>query len=257
LTTAPPKILELVNLQARYPDGSSALRDVTLDVNAAGERVAILGGNGAGKSSLFLVLAGFLEFEGEARVMGLTLDRAHVAAIRRKVGFVFERPEDQLFLDSLAEDVAFGPRNAGLDETEVASRVARALDAVGLRGHEARHPRRLSQGEARLAALATALALEPELLVLDEPTANLDARGRRRVLAALDGFQGSILFLTHDLDAALLTTSRAIVLLEGRVVARGETAAVLGDPRARTALGLEETAPRHAERAPEIDRSTW
>lgn len=259
MTAAPGSLLHLGDVHARFPDGTAALRGVSLSIDDPRDRVAVLGGNGAGKTSLFLALAGFLPFEGSIRVLGEPLGPGSVAAIRRRIGFVFERPEDQLFLGSLGEDVAFGPRNLGLDEGDVQRRVARALEAVGLAGLSERPPDRLSQGEARLAALATALALEPRILVLDEPTANLDARGRRRVLEAIDRFEGPVLLLTHDLEGARAVSKRSIVLLEGRVVSAGPTERVLSDSRAQRALGLDPQGIGPGPRHPKTDseRGSW
>jgi energy-coupling factor transporter ATP-binding protein EcfA2 len=234
-------LLELRGIEANYPDGTAALRGLSLVSRGPSERLAVLGANGAGKSSLFLAIAGFLAFRGSASVLGHAVVPAGLAELRRKVGFVFEDPGDQLFLETLGDDVAFGPRNAGLAEPEVAARVREALAAVGLAGFEERSPRRLSSGERRLAAIATALALRPEALVLDEPTANLDARARRRVVGTLARFRGGLILLTHDHEAARELADRAIVLAEGRIVCDAPAASALADPRGRAALGLDES----------------
>lgn len=236
---SPNPLLRFENVEATHADGTAALRGVSFEL-AAGERVALLGGNGAGKSSVFLALGGFLPFRGSIRAFDRELTGQSASEMRRRIGFVFESSDDQLLLDTLEEDVAFAPRCAGIGEAEVAERTARALEAVGLRGYERRNPRRLSFGERRLAALAGAFAQRPELLVLDEPTANLDARARRRVLDALVRFRGALLLLTHDLAAAAALTERALVLSEGRLVLSGPTDSVLWDTRAHAALGLEE-----------------
>jgi cobalt/nickel transport system ATP-binding protein len=245
------EILRFDAVEAAHSDGTPALRGVSLSLHSR-ERAAVLGANGAGKSSFFLVIGGFLPYRGSARLFGQEIASADMPQLRRRAGFVFERAEDQLFLETLGDDVAFGPRNAGLAESEVARRVAASLDAVGLRGFESRNTTRLSHGEARLAAIATALAMEPEILVVDEPTANLDARARRRVVGALAQFPGTLLLLTHDLDAAARLADRAFVLAEGRLVFDGSASDVETDPRAAAALGLLDT-----DRATEIRRESW
>lgn len=245
--TATP-ILQFNSVRAAYPDGTRALRDVSFTIPSPASRVALLGGNGAGKSSVFLAAAGFLAFEGSIQILGESLpsardslQKAKLAAIRSRVGFVFENAADQLFLETLFDDIAFGPRNAGMQESDVKNRVVKALSAVGLDGFESRHPGRLSNGERRLAAVATALVGEPQLLILDEPTANLDARARRRVLKVISQFGGAVLLLTHDLAAAREITDRSVVLAEGSVVFEGETARAFADPRTRDALGMEDS----------------
>ncbi|MBI3817348.1 MAG: ABC transporter ATP-binding protein [Planctomycetes bacterium] len=233
-------ILQFENVSAAHADGTPALRGVAFEIGGRAARAAVLGGNGAGKSSLFLTIAGFLAFEGSVNIFGEPLLKSSAESLRRKIGFVFENADDQLFLESVFEDIAFGPRNAGAREPEVRERVGAALAAVGLNGYETRHPRRLSQGERRLAAIATAIVMNPRLLVLDEPTANLDARARRRVLLCLKQFDGAVLLLTHDFDAAREITDRSIVLAEGRVVFDGATERAFSEPRARAALGVED-----------------
>ncbi len=244
--------LELRDVQAERHDGTPVLRDVSFQVTR-GERVALLGANGAGKSSLFLAAGGFLPFLGRIAILGVDLTAASLPSIRARMGFLFENADDQLFLDTVGDDVAFGPRAAGLGEAEVATRVHDALEAVGLPGLEPRSPKRLSLGERRLVALATVLAMRPEVLLLDELTANLDARSRRRVLGAVDRYGGTVLLLTHDLDAAARSTDRSIVLAEGRVVADLPTRDVASDRRVRLALGLDEgerPSRHHAPSAP-------
>jgi cobalt/nickel transport system ATP-binding protein len=234
-----PGDLDIRDLTHTYPDGTRALDKVSFHV-AAGEALAVLGANGAGKSTLLLHLNGcLLPQSGEVRVGGQVLARATLPAIRRAVGLVFQDPDDQLFMPSVAEDVAFGPRNMGLSP-DAAARVAQdCLERVGMAHVSHRPPFRLSAGEKRAVSIAAALALEPEVLVLDEPSSNLDPCGRRRLMELLRGFEHTRLVATHDLELAVEVCPRALILDQGRVVAQGPTAELLNDEPRMLAHGLE------------------
>lgn len=219
--------LELNALSYSYPDGTPALKEVSFRV-AAGERVALVGANGAGKSTLLLHFNGIIA-SNTVRVAGLAVTAGNLKAVRQKVGLVFQNPDDQLFCPTVFEDVAFGPRNLGLGEDEVARRVSESLAQVGLEGFERRSAFHLSIGEKRRAALATVLALRPDVLVLDEPTAHLDPRGRRELAGLLERVGGTQLVATHDLELARRLCGRTVVLKGGRVTADGTTETLLGD----------------------------
>jgi cobalt/nickel transport system ATP-binding protein len=213
-----------------YGGGQAVLDGLDLTVQE-GERVAVLGPNGAGKTTLMLHLNGLLRGVGELEVTGLPVTGDTLPALRARVGLVFQDPDDQLFMPSVAEDVGFGPRNLGYDETEVARRTAAALAAVRMETAAARAPHQLSMGERRRVAIAGVLAMDPELLVLDEPSANLDPRARRELLEVLASLDRTLLVVTHDLPFAAELCERAVILARGRVVADGSCPAILADAR--------------------------
>jgi cobalt/nickel transport system ATP-binding protein len=225
-------------LSFRYPDGRLALDAVDLRV-PHGERVAVLGPNGAGKTTLMLHLNGLLRGEGALEVAGLEVAPRTMRDLRARVGLVFQDPDDQLFMPTVAEDVAFGPLNLGLDHDEARARVTAALAAVGMQDVAERAPHTLSLGQRRRVAIATVLAMEPSLLVLDEPSANLDPRARRELVGVLDGLEGTMLLVTHDLPLAAELCDRAVILDHGRIVADGPCPGLLHDAALLAAHGLE------------------
>ncbi|MFF5033389.1 energy-coupling factor ABC transporter ATP-binding protein [Nocardia salmonicida] len=225
--TAPA--VRVVDLAFAYPDGTGALNGVNLEI-APGERVAVLGPNGAGKSTLMLHLNGVLTAtSGEVHIGGMRLDRNSVRAIRQRVGVVFQDPDDQLFMPTVEQDVAFGPANFGVRGDALAEYVREALDGVGMTDRAGRSPAHLSLGERRRAALATVLSCRPEVLVLDEPAANLDPVARRELAGILLSLPTTMLVVTHDLPYAQRICERAVILDAGEVVADGPTADILGD----------------------------
>ena len=222
-----------------YPDGHRALAGVDLCVER-GERVAILGPNGAGKTTLVLHLNGILTAtSGTVTVGGLVVAKPNLTSIRQRVGIVFQDPDDQLFMPTVREDVAFGPHNLGLRGDELASRVDEALDAVGMRDCADRAPHHLSFGQRRRVAVATVLAMRPEVLVLDEPSSNLDPAARRELADILVSLPVTTVLVTHDLPYALQLCPRSIVLNEGRVTAEGATGEILADTALMAANRLE------------------
>ena len=217
----PGVVIELRGLTHAYPDGTAALRGVDLRIEA-GECVALLGANGAGKSTLLQHLNGLLlAAAGEVRVDGQRVEPAALVRVRQLVGYVFQQAEDQLFMPTVAEDVAFGPHNLDLPAAEVAERVQQALQAVGAAHLATRAPWRLSGGEQRLVAIAGVLAMRPGVLVLDEPSAGLDAQARQQLLQVLAAQTCTRIVATHDLALAAELCARAVVLHEGRVRADG------------------------------------
>lgn len=236
--------LQVEGLTFAYPDGTLVLHSVDLEL-AAGERVALLGPNGAGKTTLLLHLNGVLgpwagaSGAGSVIIGGDRLTRDNLTEARRRVGIVFQDPDDQLFMPTVGRDVAFGPTNLRLTSSEVERRVAWALEAVGLPGHADRTPEHLSMGERRRVALAGVLAMEPDVLVLDEPSANLDPRARREFAEVVLGLGTTILMATHDLPYALQLCPRAVILDQGRIVADGATREILSNEALLTDHRLE------------------
>jgi len=230
-------VLELRDLCYSYPDGTVALAGITLDL-ASGERVALLGANGAGKSTLLLHLNGLLRGTGTVAVDGVRLDNATVPSIRQRVGFVFQDPDDQLFCASVGEDVAFAPRQARLPESEVHIRTAEALATMGITDLAKRHPHHLSLGQKKRAAIATALAMRPSVLVLDEPSASLDPRMRRELIAYLAALPCTVVVATHDLALVRELCPRTVILEAGRVAADGATDSLLADTALLSRTGL-------------------
>jgi cobalt/nickel transport system ATP-binding protein len=234
-----PPAVRVEGVHFVYPDGRPALRGVDLTV-AAGERVAILGPNGAGKTTLVLHLNGIhLASTGTIDVAGLRVCKDNLREIRRRVGIVFQDPDDQLFMATVHQDVSFGPANLGLRGPELDRRVASALDAVGMAHAAPRAPHHLSLGERRRVAIATVLAMEPDVLVLDEPSSNLDPAARREVADILDGLALTTIVVTHDLPYARELCDRAVILDDGVVAADGPIGEILADDELLAAHRLE------------------
>ena len=221
--------VDIQNLVYTYPDGREALHSVSLLVEA-GEKVALVGPNGAGKSTLLLHLNGLLPAQsGYVRACGLDVVKKNLGRVRAAVGVVFQDPNDQLFSPTVFDDVAYGPLYQGLPEGEIRQRVAAALSAVGMIAVTDRASYHLSLGEKKRVAIATVLAMDPEILVFDEPSAGLDPRARRQLIELLQSLQPTQLIATHDLALARSLCSRTVVMNAGRIVADGETTAILDD----------------------------
>lgn len=222
-------IVEARNLKFRYPDQTPALASVSFKI-LHGESVAIVGANGAGKSTLLLHLNGYLTpTEGQVRIGDYQLTPDTVREVRRTVGMVFQDPDDQLFMSTVFDDVAFGPLNLGLTTDEINARVDQALETVGLSHLRDRPPHRLSTGQKRRAAIASVLAMSPDILVMDEPSAGLDPHARRQLIELLASFRHTKIIATHDLDLVLDLCERTIVLHEGAILADGPTARIFRD----------------------------
>ncbi|GAA1481892.1 ABC transporter ATP-binding protein [Gordonia sinesedis] len=231
--------IDVRGLRFVYPDGHLALDGVDLRVDA-GERVALLGPNGAGKTTLMLQLNGvLLPTAGAVSIGGTPVAKRTLADVRRRVGLVFQDPDDQLFMPTLIEDVAFGPANFGVTGDALARRVDEALATVSMTEHARRSPHHLSGGQRRRGALASVLACRPDILVLDEPSANLDPVARRELADTVLGLDTTMLVVTHDLPYAAQLCDRAVIIDDGRVVADAPIDTILGDPELLAAHRLE------------------
>lgn len=222
------KVIEIKNLSFTYPDGHRGLSSVDLVVGT-GENVAVIGPNGAGKSTLLLHLNGILRGNSTVKICGLTVEEKSLKEIRKKVGLIFQDPEDQLFSLNVFDDVAFGPINMGYSESEVKRHVAEALEWVGMAGYEERSPHHLSVGEKKRIAIATVLSLDPEILVIDEPTSNLDPRSKWSLIKLLKQLPMTKIIATHDLELVKASCQRTVVMDEGKIVADGKTGSILDD----------------------------
>ncbi len=234
------KVIDIKNLSYIYPDGNQGLKSVDLAIYP-GENVAMIGPNGAGKSTLLLHLNGVLRGNSTVEICGLRVEEKNLKEIRKRVGLVFQDPEDQLFSLSVFDDVAFGPINMGYSESEVEQRVAQALEWVRMSGYEQRSPHHLSVGEKKRVAIATVLSLNPEILVIDEPTSNLDPRSKWSLIELLKQLPMTKIIATHDLELVRALCQRTVMMDEGKIVADGHTEAILNDVPLLKAHGLAPT----------------
>ncbi|MDR3280076.1 MAG: energy-coupling factor ABC transporter ATP-binding protein [Synergistaceae bacterium] len=231
-------MLVIKDLTVVYPDGTKALDGVDMSVGP-NERVALIGANGAGKSTLLSAIMGLAPTSGGSITMdGLVLSKSTEAEVRRKIGIVFQNPDDQLFMTRIRDDVAFGPRNCGLPREEIEARVDGALGKLRILHLKDRASGRLSGGEKRLAAIAGVLAMNPGMLLLDEPSSFLDPKARRNLIQILSSLPQAVLIATHDLDLASRSFSRVVVLQNGRVRVEGPPDDILSDEKKLEEYGL-------------------
>jgi len=232
-------VVKVNDLHYSYPDGNEALRGVSFNL-CAGDKVALVGPNGAGKSTLMLHLNGILSGRGEIEVGGMRLSPDNLPVIRAMVGLVFQNPDDQLFSPTVFEDVAFGPLHMGLSEDEVRARVEEALKMVHMTNYRDRLCHHLSVGEKKRISIATVLSMHPQILILDEPSAGLDPRARRKLINLLHEMPITMLVSTHDMAMVKECFPRTIVMDEGKIVADGMTAQILDNAALLEAHGLEK-----------------
>jgi cobalt/nickel transport system ATP-binding protein len=233
------KIIKVKNLECTYPDGTKALKGIDLDIFNH-ESVGLIGPNGAGKSTLLLHLNGVLGGrQGSVEILGMKVEEKNLIKIRQKVAIVFQQPDDQLFMPTVFDDVAFGPINAGYGEEKVREKVKKALKEVDMKGHEKRCSHHLSFGEKKRISLATVLSMQPEILILDEPTSNLDPRARRHLIELLKNLNLTKIVAGHDLELILEICSRVILLDEGKIVANGGAREVMNNKSLMESHGLE------------------
>jgi cobalt/nickel transport system ATP-binding protein len=235
------EVITIENLSYAYPDGQPALIDISLSINR-GESVALIGPNGAGKSTLLLHLNGIIRSEGQVKVFSEPISEKNLKEVRRRIGLVFQNPDDQLFSATVFDDVAFGPLNLGYDEVEVRQTVASALEKVGMAGFERRSCHHLSLGEKKRVAIATILSMSPEVLVLDEPTSNLDPRGKWLLTELLGKLPVTRIIATHDLGLVAALCNRVVVLDGGRIVADDAVGVILNNTSLLEAHGLSRPA---------------
>lgn len=232
-------MMNVEHLKLVYPDGTCAVEDLSLTL-ADGESVALVGANGAGKTSLLLSLVGVLGLAGGSiRVDEVTLGKKTLDEIRRRVGLVFQNPDDQLFMPVIREDVAFGPRNFGHSPEETEKIVADTLETLGISHLGDKSPTKMSGGEKRMAAIATVLAMDPRVMLFDEPTAFLDPRARRKLIRLLNRLPHTKLIATHDLPFACEVCTRVVILQHGQIAAQGDPKTLLYDEALMDRCGME------------------
>jgi len=233
-----PKAIEIDSFSYKYPDGTIALSKITLNIEH-NQKVALLGPNGAGKSTLLLAMAGFVKGTGKVLIDGLEINRKNLKKIRTCIGCCLENPDDQLFMPTLFDDVAFGPLNMGLSAEQVKKRVANALETVGLSEMADKAPNHLSAGQKRAAAIATILSMKPKIITLDEPDGNLDPRNRNNLISLLKNLPQTLIIATCNMNFAAALAERAVLLDKGRIVADGDAKKIMSDSELMTEHGLE------------------
>jgi len=232
-------LLECNNISFSYENGKEILKGVSFQTGQK-EAIGIIGANGVGKSTLLRILVGLeLGFSGEAYINRIPVNKKNLAEVRRKTGYLFQDSENQLFTQTVYNDVAFGPRNYGLKEEEVNERVEAALSSIGITHLKEKQIHKMSGGEKKMASIATVLAMDPDIILLDEPTIALDPKNRRRLIQTLNRLDYVKLIASHDLDMILETCDRVILMSDGRIIREGNTELILRDKELLEAYGLE------------------
>lgn len=231
-------MLTINNVTVEYPDGTKAINNLSLNVKS-GEKLALIGANGAGKSTLMLAIEGILDSTGEIKIDDLVVDSKNIVKVRQQVGMLFQNPDDQLFMATIYDDIAFGPRNAGLDEESVKYRVEDRLKLLNIEHLKDKTALKLSGGEKRMAALATVLAMKPSVMLLDEPTAFLDPKARRNLINVLNSLPHTMLIATHDLTFAKEVCREAVVIKDGNFFAKGNCDEILYNQELTDEGGIE------------------
>ena len=231
-------MLTINNVTVEYPDGTKAINNLSLNVKS-GEKLALIGANGAGKSTLMLAIEGILDSTGEIKIDDLVVDSKNIVKVRQQVGMLFQNPDDQLFMATIYDDIAFGPRNAGLDEESVKYRVEDRLKLLNIEHLKDKTALKLSGGEKRMAALATVLAMNPSVMLLDEPTAFLDPKARRNLINVLNSLPHTMLIATHDLTFAKEVCREAVVIKDGNFFAKGNCDEILYNQELMDEGGIE------------------
>jgi energy-coupling factor transporter ATP-binding protein EcfA2 len=233
-----PKAIEIKDFSYKYPDGTTALGNITLRVEH-GQKVVLIGPNGAGKSTLLLAMAGFVKGAGKVLIDGLEINSKNLQKIRTCIGSCLENPDDQLFMPTLFDDVAFGPLNMRLEAEQVKKRVADALQTVGLAEMADKAPHHLSAGQKRAAAIATILSMAPKIITLDEPDGNLDPRNRNNLIKLLGSLTQTLIIGTCNMNFAAALADRAVLLDKGHIIADGQAKKIMSDSKLMSEHGLE------------------
>lgn len=231
-------MLTINNVTVEYPDGTKAINNLSLNVKS-GEKLALIGANGAGKSTLMLAIEGILDSTGEIKIGDLVVNSKNIVKVRQQVGMLFQNPDDQLFMATIYDDIAFGPRNAGLDEESVKYRVEDRLKLLNIEHLKDKTALKFSGGEKRMAALATVLAMKPSVMLLDEPTAFLDPKARRNLINVLNSLPHTMLIATHDLAFAKEVCREAVVIKDGNFFAKGNCDEILYNQELMDEGGIE------------------
>lgn len=232
-------MIHIEQLDVKYHDGNQVINQLDLHVKD-GETIGIIGANGAGKSTLLMSMVGILfPSEGSVRIDGVLLDKKNLHVLRSRTGFVFQNPDDQLFMSNVFDDIAFGPRNYGMKEADIRKRITRIMEELGIEKLQDMSSHKLSGGEKRIVAIATVLVMEPSVILFDEPSSFLDPKTRRRLIKLLRGLEVTKVIATHDLDMALELCDRIVVLKDGRVFAEGSAKKILTDKSLLEEAGLE------------------
>jgi cobalt/nickel transport system ATP-binding protein len=230
--------IEIQNFSYSYPNSTTALSDINLTIGH-GQKVVLIGPNGAGKSTLLLAMAGFVKGSGKVLVDGLEVNKKNIRKIRTSLGCCMEDPDDQLFMPTLFDDMAFGPLNMGLSPDEVRTRVAEALKIVGLDGLADKAPHHLSAGQKRAAAIATVLAIKPKIITFDEPDGSLDPRHRNNLVSLLKSLSQTLIIGTCNMNFAIAVADRAVLIDNGRIIADGESKRIMSDQKLMEKHSLE------------------
>lgn len=232
------KAIEIENFSYHYPDGTAALSDITLSIEH-GQKVVLIGPNGAGKSTLLLAMAGFAKGTGKVLIDGFKLNRNNLKAIRTSLGCCLENPDDQLFMPTLFDDIAFGPLNMGLSPEDIKSSVTDALKIVGLENMADKAPHHLSAGQKRAAAIATILAMKPKIITFDEPDGSLDPKHRNNLIKLLNSFSQTLIVATCNMNFAVSIADRAVLIDNGRIIIDGQAKKIMSDSELMKNHGLE------------------
>lgn len=231
-------MIKFDNVSCEYERGIKVLKQVSFEIEN-GDSVGLIGANGAGKSSLMKALLGLIGHEGNITVDGVSVDKSSISEIRRKIGFVLQNSDNQMFMPRVYDDMRFGPLNAGISEAETDKRIDDVLARLGIEYLKDKYNHKISGGEKRMAAIATVLAMQPEIIVMDEPTVSLDPYNRRQVINAIKALDETKIIASHDLDMIAETCNKVILISAGEVAATGSAGEILGNSELLTANRLE------------------